>query len=132
MVKLKPTSTGFPKKFPVSCDVEWRVSDALVAYGEAIDWMESRVQEIRANTQPDCIWLLEHPPVYTAGTSADPADLVTPDRFPVFSTGQGGQFQTDAQFLSRRLEVKGLGEVRMKPDPDRQTLIPIREVRLIR
>jgi hypothetical protein len=56
----------------------------------------------------------------------------TPLADPFSLTGQGGQFQTDAQFLSRRLEVKGLGEVRMKPDPDRQTLIPIREVRLIR
>lgn len=92
MVKLKQTLTGFPEKFPVSCDVEWRVSDTPVPYGDAIDWMEARVQEIRANTHPDCIWLLEHPAVYTAGTSADPADLVTPDRFPVLSTGRGGQF----------------------------------------
>jgi hypothetical protein len=56
----------------------------------------------------------------------------TPMADPFSLTGQGGQFQTDAQFLTRRLEVKGQGEVRMKPDPDRQTLIPIREVRLIR
>jgi hypothetical protein len=56
----------------------------------------------------------------------------TPLSNPFSLTGQGGQFQTDAQFLTRRLEVKGQGEVRMRPDPDRQTLIPIREVRLIR
>lgn len=56
----------------------------------------------------------------------------TPMANPFTLSGQAGQFQTDAQFLSRRLEVGGLGEVRMKPDPDRQTLIPIREVRLIR
>ncbi len=56
----------------------------------------------------------------------------TPLSNPFALNGQGGQFQTDAQFLTRRLEVKGQGEVRMRPDPDRQTLIPIREVRLIR
>ena len=56
----------------------------------------------------------------------------TPMSNPFVLTGQGGQFQTDAQFLTRRLEVKGQGEVRMKPDPTRQTLIPIREIRLIR
>ncbi len=56
----------------------------------------------------------------------------TPMASPFSLTGQGGQFQTDAQFLTRRLEIKGQGEIRMHPDPDRQTLIPIREVRLIR
>ena len=56
----------------------------------------------------------------------------TPLASPFSLTGQGGQFQTDAQFLTRRLEIKGQGEVKMHPDPDRQTLIPIREVRLIR
>ncbi len=56
----------------------------------------------------------------------------TPLANPFTLTGQGGQFQTDAQFLTRRLEIKGQGEVKMKPDPTRQTLIPIREVRLIR
>lgn len=56
----------------------------------------------------------------------------TPLASPFSLTGQGGQFQTDAQFLTRRLEIKGQGEILMHPDPDRQTLIPIREVRLIR
>jgi len=56
----------------------------------------------------------------------------TPLADPFSLTGQGGQFQTDAQFLTRRLEIKGQGEIKMHPDPDRQTLIPIREVRLIR
>ena len=54
--------------------------------------MEDRVAAIRSGTARECIWLLEHPPLYTAGTSADPADLVTPDRFPVYASGRGGQY----------------------------------------
>lgn len=54
--------------------------------------MEERVAAIRSGTARECIWLLEHPPLYTAGTSADPADLVAPDRFPVHATGRGGQY----------------------------------------
>jgi lipoyl(octanoyl) transferase len=54
--------------------------------------MEQRVAAIRAGTAPELVWLLEHPPLYTAGTSANPADLLDPDRFPVFPSGRGGQF----------------------------------------
>lgn len=54
--------------------------------------MEARVGEIAAGTAPEAIWLLEHPPLYTAGTSADPADLTDPDRFPVYATRRGGQY----------------------------------------
>jgi len=72
--------------------VEWRVSDALVDYDEAVTAMEARVDAIAAGTAPELVWLLEHPPLYTAGTSADPADLVAPDRFPVHRTGRGGQY----------------------------------------
>ena len=71
---------------------EWRLSDAPVAYPEAVAFMEARVAGIRAGTAPEAVWLLEHPPLYTAGTSARPADLVEPDRLPVFRTGRGGQF----------------------------------------
>jgi lipoyl(octanoyl) transferase len=71
---------------------EWIFSDAPVPYPEAITGMEDRVARIRAGTQRECVWLLEHPPLYTAGTSADPADLVAPDRFPVYATGRGGQY----------------------------------------
>lgn len=72
--------------------LEWRISDAPVPYPEAHAFMEERVAQIRAGTQPECVWLLEHPPLYTAGTSADPSDLLAPDRFPVYQTGRGGQY----------------------------------------
>lgn len=72
--------------------VEWRIADAPVAYPEALAVMEARVEAIREARAPELVWLLEHPPLYTAGTSAQPEDLVTPDRFPVYRTGRGGQF----------------------------------------
>ncbi len=72
--------------------VEWLVTDALVPYEEAVAAMEERVARIAEGTAPERVWLLEHPPLYTAGTSADPADLVDPDRFPVFATGRGGEY----------------------------------------
>jgi lipoyl(octanoyl) transferase len=72
--------------------VEWRVSSALVDYEQAVSEMERRVGDIRAGNAAECVWLLEHPAVYTAGTSANPRDLLTPDRFPVISTGRGGQY----------------------------------------
>ncbi|MGE4061522.1 MAG: lipoyl(octanoyl) transferase LipB [Sphingomonadales bacterium] len=71
---------------------EWRVSDGLVPYPEAVAAMEARVAAIRAGQAPEQVWLLEHPPLYTAGTSARPADLVDPSRLPVFRSGRGGQF----------------------------------------
>src|SRR6185369_1371032 len=72
--------------------VEWRISDDLVDYPTAIAGMEARVAAIRAGEAPELVWLLEHPPLYTAGTSAKPGDLLAPDRFPVFETGRGGQY----------------------------------------
>jgi lipoyl(octanoyl) transferase len=72
--------------------VEWRVSDAPVAYPEALAAMEARVEDILAGRAPELIWLLEHPPLYTAGTSADPADLLDPHRFPVFPSRRGGEY----------------------------------------
>lgn len=71
---------------------EWRISDAPVDYPEALAVMEERVRAIRDEAAPELVWLLEHPPLYTAGTSADAADLLTPDRFPVYQTGRGGQY----------------------------------------
>ena len=61
-------------------------------YDEAIAFMDRRVAAIARGEAPNCVWLLEHPSIYTAGTSADPAELLTPDRFPVFKTGRGGRF----------------------------------------
>ncbi|GAA0578642.1 lipoyl(octanoyl) transferase LipB [Caenispirillum bisanense] len=71
---------------------EWRISDTPVDYPEALAVMEDRVRAIRDEGAPELVWLLEHPPLYTAGTSADAADLLTPDRFPVYQTGRGGQY----------------------------------------
>lgn len=71
--------------------VEWRVATAPVAYARAIAWMEARAEAIFAGTEPECIWLVEHPALYTAGTSARPGDLVEA-RFPVHATGRGGQY----------------------------------------
>jgi len=71
--------------------VEWRISDGLVDYDEAVATMEARVAAITAGTASEQVWLLEHPPLYTAGTSALAGDLKDA-RFPVFKTGRGGQF----------------------------------------
>ena len=70
--------------------VEWRISDAPVPYLEAVATMEVRVAAIAAGEAPELIWLLEHPPLYTSGTSGKPGDLRNP-RFPMFATGRGGQ-----------------------------------------
>jgi lipoyl(octanoyl) transferase len=70
--------------------VEWRVSDELMSYEAALAAMDVRVDAIAAGAAPELVWLLEHPPLYTAGTSADRADLLDA-RFPVFEAGRGGQ-----------------------------------------
>lgn len=72
--------------------VEWLASAAPVPYPEAVAFMDERVVAIARGEARDCVWLLEHPSLYTAGTSGDPAELLTPDRFPVFKTGRGGRF----------------------------------------
>ena len=75
-----------------SAAIEWRVSDQPVPYAEAVAEMERRIAAIRAGTAPELVWLLEHPPLYTAGTSARPEDLLDPGHLPVFKTGRGGQY----------------------------------------
>jgi lipoyl(octanoyl) transferase len=72
--------------------VEWHVSAGLVPYPEAVAMMEDRAARIASHQAPEAIWLLEHPPLYTAGTSAKLADLTQPDRFPVFASRRGGQY----------------------------------------
>lgn len=72
--------------------VRWRISDGLVPYEQAVEEMEREVSAIAAGEADELVWLLEHPPLYTAGTSADVADLIEPDRFPVFATGRGGEY----------------------------------------
>jgi lipoyl(octanoyl) transferase len=70
----------------------WRISDEPVPYPDAVADMEARAAAIAAGTASELVWLLEHPPLYTAGTSARHADLLAPGRFPVFRSGRGGQF----------------------------------------
>lgn len=73
-----------------SAAVEWRVSERPVAYGEAVAFMDARAAAIAAGGEPELIWLIEHPPLYTSGTSANAKDLLDA-RFPVFESGRGGQ-----------------------------------------
>jgi lipoyl(octanoyl) transferase len=72
--------------------VEWLISDAPIAYEEAVAFMEARVAAISEGRAPELVWLLEHPPLYTAGTSAVDEELVQPARFPVHKTGRGGRY----------------------------------------
>tara|TARA_R110000764_G_scaffold41766_3_gene94060 strand:- start:2831 stop:3481 length:651 start_codon:yes stop_codon:yes gene_type:complete len=72
--------------------VEWITTPGLTDYRTAEVWMEDRAAQIAAGTADECIWLLEHPALYTAGTSAKAADLTDPDRFPVYPTKRGGQY----------------------------------------
>jgi lipoyl(octanoyl) transferase len=72
--------------------LEWRVAQGLTPYPEALTVMQQRVADIRAGTAPEAVWLVEHPPLYTAGTSARPEELTDPARFPTFAAGRGGQW----------------------------------------
>ena len=72
--------------------VEWRVSEGLVPYEEALAFMTDRAAAIHAGTASECVWLLEHPPLFTAGTSADPSELMNPLGFPVYEAGRGGRY----------------------------------------
>ncbi len=72
--------------------VDWITADGLTDYDDAVAWMETRAADVRAGTANEAIWLVEHPPLYTAGTSADVADLTDPDRFPVYTSKRGGQY----------------------------------------
>lgn len=78
-------TTGLPKP-------EWKIDSEPVPYPEALAAMEERVEAIQAGSQSELIWLLEHPPLYTAGTSADPAELFNPQGFPVYQAGRGGRY----------------------------------------
>ena len=72
--------------------IEWRIAEAPVDYEAAVEAMETRVAAIRAGAAPELVWLLEHPPLYTAGTSARPEDLLDPQLLPVHRTGRGGRY----------------------------------------
>ena len=71
---------------------EWRIAEGLTAYDDAVAFMQDRVAAIRAGTAPELVWLVEHPPLYSAGTSARLEELIDPGRFPTFRAGRGGQW----------------------------------------
>jgi lipoyl(octanoyl) transferase len=75
----------------ISDDIDWIVADEPVPYPEALAWMEARAAAVAAGDAREAVWLVEHPPLYTSGTSADPAELLDP-RFPVFAAGRGGRY----------------------------------------
>lgn len=77
---------------PAGAHVEWRISDGLTDYAVALAFMEQRAAEIAGGSAPETVWLVEHPALYTAGTSANTADLIEPERFPVYQTGRGGEY----------------------------------------
>jgi lipoyl(octanoyl) transferase len=93
--------------------VEWRISDGPVGYEAALAAMDERAAAIAAGAAPELVWLLEHPPLYTAGTSAKPQDLVDA-RFPVHQTGRGGQFTYHGP--GQRVAYAMLDLNRRKPD----------------
>jgi lipoyl(octanoyl) transferase len=76
----------------IAGDIEWRHSTGLIPYPEALAEMEARVEAIRRGHAPELIWLLEHPALFTAGTSADPSELFNPQGFPVYKAGRGGRY----------------------------------------
>jgi lipoyl(octanoyl) transferase len=81
-----------PQSFDKSAIVEWAISDGYVAYDDAVDVMRMRIAAIRARQARELVWLLEHPPLYTAGTSARDGELLNGEVFPVFRTARGGRF----------------------------------------
>lgn len=83
---------GSPLPVVDATPVEWVVTDGLIPYPDAVAEMDARAAAIAEGRAAERIWLVEHPPLYTAGTSAKTADLLAPDRFPVFQTGRGGEF----------------------------------------
>ena len=98
---------------PAGDAVEWRISDARVPYPDAVAAMEARVAAIAAGEAPELVWLLEHPPLYTSGTSGNAGDLLEP-RFPLFSTGRGGQVTYHGP--GQRVAYVMLDLKRRKPD----------------
>jgi len=83
---------GQKPEVPALPILEWRTSEQPVPYPEALAAMEERVTAIREHDAAELVWLLEHPPLYTAGTSAAPDELLVPDRFPVYAAGRGGRY----------------------------------------
>jgi lipoyl(octanoyl) transferase len=91
MINTRNDIAAAPRAVAATAPVEWRIAPAPVAYADAVATMEARAAAIAAGEAGELVWLIEHPPLYTAGTSARDADLLAP-RFPVFATGRGGQY----------------------------------------
>ena len=91
MPKQAESTPGMALPEPAHKPLEWRISAGLVDYPTALAEMEARAAAIHAGTAAEQVWLLEHPPLYTAGTSAKPEDLLLPDALPVYRAGRGGQ-----------------------------------------
>src|SRR5687768_16783655 len=85
-------SAAIHPELPRTAPIEWRVTEGLTPFPEALAEMEARAEAIRGGDGDELIWLLEHPPLYTAGTSADPAELFNPQDFPVYAAGRGGRY----------------------------------------
>ncbi|MEQ8818304.1 MAG: lipoyl(octanoyl) transferase LipB [Thalassobaculum sp.] len=110
---VAPTPAATPTG-PAADAIEWRVEPGLLDYDAAVATMEARAAAIHAGTAPELVWLVEHPPLYTAGTSARDADLLQPDRFPVYRSGRGGEFTYHGP--GQRVAYAMLDLKRRKPD----------------
>jgi lipoyl(octanoyl) transferase len=86
------TMGSISRTAPANAPTEWRIAEGLTSYPDALTLMRDRVAAIRAGTAGELVWSVEHPPIYTAGTSAKPAELTDPTRFPTFAAGRGGQW----------------------------------------
>ena len=111
---IKPQALEEPSKETVPDAPEWRISGRPVPYEEAVREMEERAGAIAEGRARELVWLLEHPALYTAGTSADARDLIDPKRFPVFKTGRGGQYTYHGP--GQRVAYVMLDLKRRKPD----------------
>lgn len=109
-----PTNVLSPLPAPDVDSLEWRVEPGLLDYDRAVTEMEARAEAIHAGTAPELVWLVEHPPLYTAGTSARDEDLLQPDRFPVYRSGRGGEFTYHGP--GQRVAYAMLDLKRRKPD----------------
>ena len=90
--KSMTTNRGKLSQSDTTIPIEWKISTKPIPYGYALSFMEQRVEEISEGRATECIWFLEHPSLYTAGTSASAKDLIDENKFPVHQTGRGGQF----------------------------------------
>jgi len=112
---VKPFQNSAPaQRFQSDPEPEWRTSSLPVSYDVALSEMDSRVAAIAAGNARECIWLLQHPPLYTAGTSAQDTDLLDAKRFPVYRAGRGGQYTYHGP--GQRIAYVMLDLKRRKPD----------------